>query len=240
MAALRRLGLTSLPGKPTLCPSSGSKRMRQFLALLVIMLVLAPFAEAQERPILVPTRDVTVAYRASGQGGGTDIRMSWLPARSMMRMDLPGGQGWLLVDVQAGTGIMVIEAQRMVMDMPAGQMPPGSLAWSRTARYTRDGTGRFANTDCTHWRMEDRGETARVCLTGDGVMLRAESLSGQAASRGTLEATQVTYGAQDSARFQRPAGFQSFQMPAGMPPGSAQALPRGNAIPPPGVAKPER
>jgi hypothetical protein len=34
-----------------------------------------------------------------------------------------------------------------------------------------------------------------------------------------MEATQVTFAAQDPRRFQRPAGYQTMQMPQGMPPG---------------------
>jgi hypothetical protein len=37
--------------------------------------------------------------------------------------------------------------------------------------------------------------------------------------QGGLEALRVTYGAQDVARFQRPAGAPSMQMPGGMLPG---------------------
>jgi hypothetical protein len=41
--------------------------------------------------------------------------------------------------------------------------------------------------------------------------------------QGGLEALNVTYGAQDVARFQRPAGAPSMQMPGGVLPGSPPA-----------------
>lgn len=190
-------------------------------------------AMAQERPAITPSRDVSVTYRASGPGGNAgqnvEMRTAWLAARSLLRVDMPGGLGWMLVDQRAGTGVIIMEAQRMVMDLPAGQIPQSMMGVGSSARFTREGTARFANLDCTQWRVEDQGETGRVCLTSDGVMLRAEAISGQAAGRGTLEATAVAFGAQDPGRFQRPAGYQSFQMPGG--------LPRGNAIPPPGVTR---
>ena len=215
--------------------------MRHTLPLTLAALLLTGPALAQTRPTATPTRDVAVSYRASGQGAAADIRMSWLPARNLMRMDMPGGQGWMLVDTSAGTGFMVMEAQRMVMDMPRNQMPTPGITPGASARFTREGAARVANLECTNWRVEDQGETARICLTADGVMLKAESLSGQAAGRGALEATSVTYGAQDPARFQRPAGFQAFQMPAGLPPGvGGPNMPRGTALPPPGVTIPGR
>lgn len=221
--------------------------MRPTSTLVAIFLAAAiiPDALAQQRPTATPTRDVSVTYHASAPGGaGGEMRMSWLPARNMMRIDMGGGIGWMLMDMQAGTAIMVIDAQRMVMSIPAGQIPPGGMAPSPTARFTREGSARIANLECVNWRVEDGGETARICLTNEGVMLRAESLSAQTEARGAMEATAVSFGAQDPARFQQPAGYQSFQMPGGMPggmpPGAAQGMPRGTALPPPGVTKPTR
>ena len=219
--------------------------MRAFPLLPSLLLAVAviPGAMAQQRPTSTPTRDVSVTYRASGQAGAVgEMRMSWLPARNMMRVDMAGGLGWMLVDVQAGTGFMVMDAQRMILNLPAGQIPPGGMAPSPTARFTREGPARIANLDCVNWRVEDRDETARVCLTNDGVMLRAESMSAQAEARGTLEATAVSFDTQNPARFQRPSGYQNLQlpgvMPGAMPPGGAQGMPRGTALPPPGVTKP--
>ena len=203
-------------------------------APLLLVIALAGPALAQDRPPITPTRDVSVTYRVSGQGQSAEMRMSWLAARNMLRVDLPGGvMGWMLVDQRAGTGVMIMDAQRMVMDLPAGQIPRAAMGAAANARFTREGPGRFANLDCTQWRTEDQGETARVCLTAEGVLLRAESIGGQSAGGGVLEATAVAFGAQDPARFQRPAGYQTFQMPAGMAPG----MPRGTAIPPPGVTR---
>ena len=217
--------------------------MRTFLTLAACLTAFP--AVAQDRPTVLPTRDVSVAYRANSPGGTAEMRISWLVARGMMRVDMPGGMlGWLLVDLNGKTGVMVMEAQRMVMDLPAGQIPPGAAGGSPNARYPREAGARVANLDCTNWRVEDQGETARVCLTAEGVMLRAENLSGPPQSRGVLEATAVTFGAQDPARFQRPTGDQSFQMPGGLPPGMAPGMapgmPRGTALPPPGMAGPGR
>jgi hypothetical protein len=206
---------------------------------LLLLLAMAGPALAQERPAITPARDVAVTYRvtAEGQPPG-DMRMSWLAARRLMRMDMPGGPGWIVLDAAAGTAFMAMEAQRMVMDMPATGIA-ARMAPRAEARFTREGPARIANTDCVNWRVEEQGQAARICLTADGVMLRSESLSGAGPDRGLLEATQVTYGPQDAARFQRPTGYQSLQLP---PPAQigAGGMPRGTALPPPGLTMPGR
>ena len=54
------------------------------------------------------------------------------------------------------------------------------------------------------------------------MLLRAE---GQVQGRqGGIEATSVTYARQDPDRFRIPAGYQTLQLPQGLPPGLAQNL----------------
>ncbi len=208
--------------------------------LLVTILLAANLpAWAQDRPAMFPTRDVAVTYRvtAEGQPPG-EMRMAWLAARQLMRMDMPGGQGWIVMDAAGGSAFMAMEGQRMIMDMPASGVSARMMP-SATARFTREGPARIANTDCVNWRMEERGEITRLCMTADGVMLRTESLSGLGPGRGLLEASSISFGAQDAARFQRPAGYQSQQLPPGMS-GAATGggMPRGTALPPPGLIMP--
>lgn len=207
------------------------------LPIMLACALAAPAAMAQTPPAITPTRDVAVTYRVTGQGAanGMEMQMSWQASSGLMRVDMPGGQGFMVINQRDGmTGFVVMEAQRMIMDIPAGQLPPAAnMQPSPNARFTREGTARVANTDCTVWRMEDRGQAGRTCLTADGVMLRAQA-DGQ---QSQVEATAVTYGAQAPARFQRPSGYQSLQMPTGVPGGG---MPRGTAMPPPGVTPPAR
>lgn len=206
---------------------------------LLLLLAMAVPAVAQDRPAITPARDVAVTYRVTveGQPPG-DMRMTWLAARRLMRMDMPGGPGWIVLDAGAGNAFMVMEAQRMVMDMPATGVA-ARMAPRPDARFTREGPARIANTDCVNWRVAEPGQSTRLCLTADGVMLRSESLSGDGPARGLLEATQVTFGPQDAARFQRPSGYQNLQLP---PPAQigAGGMPRGTALPPPGLNVPAR
>lgn len=187
-------------------------------AVLLASLVLP--AAAQDRPVFKPKRDVAVTYRLTGgQATGQEMRMAWLVAEQKLRVDLPGGIGWTLMDEAAQKISMVMEAQRMVMEMPLrgaqGQIIPTSPPES--ARFTRIGTATIAGYACTNWRYEDGNNRGEGCITEDGVMLRSQgSHQGQS---GGVEATQVVYGAQDPARFRLPQGYQAMQMPGGIPGG---------------------
>ncbi|MBS7792358.1 hypothetical protein KTR66_20365 [Roseococcus sp. SDR] len=210
-------------------------------APLLLLLALAAPAMAQERPTLTPARDVAVTYRVTAEGAPPgEMRMSWLAQRRLMRMDMPGDQGFIVLDMGGGTAFMAMAAQRMILDMPATPIA-ARMAPSAEARFTREGPARIANTDCVNWRVEEQGQAARICLTTDGVMLRSETLSRNATGPvpGLLEAIQVSFGPQDAARFQRPSGYQNLQLP---PPAQigAGGMPRGTAIPPPGLNMPGR
>jgi len=208
------------------------------LALPLLASLCALPALAQDRPEIFPNRDVAVTYRTSVEGRPADMRMAWNAARRLMRMEMPTGQGYLILDQQAGTGFMVMQQMRMIMEMPAGQEAAARFAQaSQTARFTREGSDRVANLPCTNWKIEDGAETGRVCITADGVTLRAQPGNG----RGEMEALAVEYATQDPARFARPEGFRNMQIPGAAQPGpaAAGAFPqRGSALPPPGILPP--
>lgn len=201
--------------------SARAARLVAPACLIVLTLAVAPPALAQERPQLLPTRDVSVTYRVTGaraQGGMPQMTLSWLAARQAMRMDM-GGMGWLVADHRAQRGFMVMEQMRMVMDVPMEQ----ALALPTRASFRRTGQDRVAGLPCTVWNFQDGADRGTACVTADGVTLRAQGTSG--GESGSMEATRVTYAAQDPARFQRPQGYQALQMPQGMPPGMLQGIP---------------
>jgi hypothetical protein len=194
--------------------------MRSFpIAGLVATLAAMSPAWAQDRPPLVPSRDVSVTYHVAGGQAGQDMRMAWRVADQKLRVDMPGGIGWSVIDQQAKTMFVVMEQQRMIMRMPINNGPGGISIPTQppeTARFTRGGTATIAGQGCTLWRYENQGATGESCMTADGVMLRSTgTVNGQTA---VLEATEVNYGPQDAARFTAPSGYQQMQMPAGTPP----------------------
>jgi len=191
-------------------------------AAAAILLSALP-ALAQEAPAnLRPTRDVTVTYRMEGGAipQPQEMRMAWDVANQRQRVDPPGGMGWMLIDRRANSAVMVMDAQRMAMSLPPSSVaamtqevpPPGTS-------FTRRGTDRVAGQSCDQWETTTPQGKSTVCLTGDGVLLRA--LTEVAGAPGApaspplkMEATEVRYGAPDAARFAVPQGYQTMQAPA--------------------------
>ena len=147
------------------------------LATLALAALSWP-AAAQERPSLLPTRDVSVTYRADGSGRGpVEMRLSWLNAEETMRMDLPGGAGWSLTDMRDGRVRMVIEAQRVVMELPPGSTGRNPAQPSASTRFRRIGSETILGHRCDVWHFEDGEQRGEACITADGVMLRAQGNS---------------------------------------------------------------
>lgn len=200
--------------------------------LLALLLLAAP-AAAQERPAITPTADAAITYRLSGSPGGAgpaqlnELRMSFLAARQLVRVDAGPG-GFIIADGRARSGFMVVEGQRSVIELPAGNNAAAALP-RESASYVREGADSVAGLPCTVWRVTDEGRTSRACLTADGLLLRAEG------AQGRMEAIAVSRAPLDPAQFERPAGFRAMQVPGSVPQGAGATLPRGTALPPPGL-----
>ena len=166
--------------------------------------LLASPVLAAERPPIVPQRDVDVTYRVTQPvAGGPPLsqRMRWSVATGRLRVDPPSPGLFMIVDYTAKRMSVVKLADRAVLDVPTNGLGlPGAPAGD----YRRQDASAVAGLPCTVWATADAGGQATVlCLTADGVMLRA-SQNGQV----LLEATSVSYGPQDPAAFQAPAGFR--------------------------------
>jgi hypothetical protein len=182
--------------------------------VLVAAALVAQPALAQDRPPLFPTRDVAVTYRTLGEAAQLPaITMSWLAAQQLMRSDMPG-MGYMIMDQRNQRAFMVVEQARMIMDIPTGQAM-AQAGPSPNATFRREGSATVAGHACTIWSYQDGGNQGRACVTAEGVMLRAEGTS--QGRTGGMEATQVAFGPQDPARFQRPQGYQAMQGMPGMP-----------------------
>ena len=122
---------------------------RLLSAALLAMAAVVP-ASAQDRPREMPSRDVAVTYRMiGGPADQTEVRMAWLVAENRLRVDLPGGIGWMLVDHKdLGASFMVLDAQRVVMPLPPGASPaaaaPPTPASPARCGATRTSAGRPA------------------------------------------------------------------------------------------------
>lgn len=196
------------------------------LAVAALALVAAP-ALAQPAN-LRPTRDVSVTYRMSGIANAPpqEVRMDFSASTGKQRLDPPGGMGWMLVDRQAGSAVMVMDAQRTIMTLPREAAAAMTQEVPAGATFARKGTATVAGTACTEWDMTAGEARGTSCITDDGVLLRSTTTvpGGAAPTTITMEATRVAYGPIDPARVTVPSGYATMQMPAGAPgaPGAAR------------------
>src|SRR5579862_6870779 len=185
--------------------------------LTLAVVVAATPSLATERPLLRPTRDVEVEYRTTGMpkvgmpgpmGGPMVGQMTAPPAdqgtegiltihyaarTGQMRIDMRDGRGSLILDRPRGRMLVLMSQQHMYMEMArqmtGDQDPIGSL--EANAAFTKLGSDTVAGLSCTLYEVSGDNRRARVCLTDDGVLLRA---AGEATEqKHELEALRVTY-----------------------------------------------
>jgi hypothetical protein len=182
--------------------------------VLALLLATPALAWAQDKPAIIPQRDVDVTYAiASPTPGGEPLsqRMRWQVGTGRLRVDPPAQDMYMVVDYRSRRMMVVRPSDRAVLDLDAkGPGLPGAPSDGQFARQSAESVAGLA---CTNWRTLDAaGVAAVICLTTDGVMLRA-SRDGQL----LLQATSVNYAPQDAAAFDLPAGYHHITPPPGSP-----------------------
>lgn len=207
--------------------------MRRMAMALVLAAAPAAAALAQERPTMLPTRDVMVTYRASGPAparpgatgpAGTrqqDMKVAIQAGGKLMRIEALGGGaaagGYVIVDREAQRMTMVVTQDRRFMELPANDAVSRGFLLNESMTFARRGLDTVAGVKCTLWEVTSQEGAGSVCVTDDGVMLRARGQDG----RGALEATAVQYGPQPASLFRPPADFAKIEMPGGPERGGA-------------------
>jgi len=180
-------------------------------------------AAAQQPKVFQPSRDVMVEYHIDnarpGDHRSDTVRMYFTDGGMKMRIEPVGQPGYSIVDRRNHSMIVVMAQQHMYMQMAYD--PSRVMAFDATdVTFSRVGTDTVAGITCTVYDAQRQGRSGQVCLTGDGLMLRAKSaMPGQ--PEGGMEATKVTYAPQSADLFSPPPGFQKMDMAAmghGMPP----------------------
>ena len=177
---------------------------------------MAP-AMAQDQPRILPTRDVVATYRVQGAavdaipGGipGT-LRLSWNAAGQRLRIEADGRTQVLVVDLGSRSAQVMDSALRsaMAMRVREADLQPLTL---EGARLTRRGQEVVAGLPCTAYAVASPRGKGTVCLTGDGVALRA---AGEVDGRqGSFTAVSVGYGSLPPGLFQVPPGYFQLAMP---------------------------
>lgn len=156
-------------------------------------------AGAEERPALVPTRDVDVTYRSQPGDTPVEQRSRFSASEQRTRLDLPTPGLFSIMDYRNAVLSVVSVADRKVLETKRTPSAPGA--------YVRGGTDVVAGLPCTEWEMRDSvGQPAITCVTADGVMLRARR-----GAQVLAVATRVAYGPQEITLFEVPAGFERVQ-----------------------------
>jgi hypothetical protein len=193
------------------------------MRILLPLLLLAGPALAQSAPRLLPSHDATVVYRVSGAaadaipGGipGT-VRVAWSAEQQRLRVEPQGRTQVLLVDLDAATVQAVDSSLRTAMSLPVRprDLQPLTL---QDARLTRRGRAVVAGRSCTEYAAESRRGHGTVCLTEDGVALRAEGeVDGK---QGSFTAVSVSYDKLPPRLFEVPPGYFQLALPrASRPP----------------------
>ncbi len=186
--------------------------------VLAALLALPVAAVAQDRPPMSPTRDATIDYRVEGANGGPrTMRMFLAAGGKLMRIEMPGQPGSMIMDRNASRMMIVMADARRYLERPLSFDQQTGFDFDRGQGFTRKGTETIAGLRCTVW--ESTGEHAGTgCVTDDGLVLRGESASPDG-MRSRLVATAVKVAPLGADTFRPPAGFAKMEMPAGMPGG---------------------
>lgn len=183
------------------------------LSLAVLAGALALPAVAQERPPVLPTHDVVVRYRLEGghgpagdQAAGQLVTVHYAARGGKIRVDLPDGQGYLVVDPTARHLFMVMDAMHSYMELPfSGDLERG-LAMQKDLNFTRRGAANVAGLPCTVWDVRLDKSSGTACMTADGVMLRGNGVDPRY-GQGGAQAISVTYAAQPDRLFTVPSDY---------------------------------
>lgn len=164
------------------------------LVLALLASGLPSIVCAQERPPVLPTRDVDIVYHA----GGMEQRWRFHASDHKLRLDPPTKGVYMILDYPGHRMTTVSDTEQATLEtatLPSAPLSPGT---------TRRGTDHVAGLACTEWEAEDTtGTPTLACFTADGVMLRAR--------RGTTvlaEATRVSFAPLDGGLFVVPPGYQ--------------------------------
>jgi hypothetical protein len=180
-------------------------RMRAGIVCSSVLSPLAPgMASGDQQPQLRPNRDVAVVYRAPGpQGMQIEQRVRWMAAAQTMRIDPPNPGLHVIVDYQAHRMSVIDDATRSVMEMAVPDSETGIPGAGGVGSYTRLGPSAVSGRPCTEWQALDRqGRAALICVTEDGVLLRAGT-----PETVRVSAISVQYAPQDAAAFRVPADY---------------------------------
>ena len=125
--------------------------------------------------------------------------------------------GFLIVDPARRSARMVVPGLGQALELPLARDRRAALLFGDGLQFTRRGKSKIAGRECTNWDVRADRDTATLCLTREGVLLRATGHTGDMADS-TLEAMRVDDAPQSPALFQVPTGGRGLNLPDALRP----------------------
>jgi hypothetical protein len=169
------------------------------LAAALLPTLIACLRAAEQLPLFLPSRDVSVTYNVTWSDEPVvQERMSWSAGERLERID--GAVSTIIFDRKAKEIVLLNPSNHTysVLDgVPrwAIEPQPGTLV-------TRGSDFVIAGLPCTDWPWRNEEGTHAACVTRDGVVLHL-TVDGQT----KLEALSVTYGPQSPELFHIPPSY---------------------------------
>ncbi len=222
--------------------------MRKLCCILIgsAWLLHGSMVRAADHPVLAPTKDVAVVYQLTGaskQNGAGKVQVAYASS-GRVRMDFfrttdaPSSFASLLFDPPADRVTTVLPERKAYLQRNVGNLVNPGTPLNDKMNFTRKGSTTIAGLSCTDWDVANGAAgQGTVCVTDDGVLLRATRDKPVA---GSMEAIHVTYGPTPANIFTPPPDYAfipSKESPNIKPPASA-AAPTPNAATPPKAATP--
>jgi hypothetical protein len=163
----------------------------------------------------VPTRDAVVTYRITSDAPGRErqLLVNEKAATGMVRFEMQGQPGYALMDLRTGQVVLVVPSQHGFLSLPAGATPgPRQFLLDPGMTFARLGEATVAGHACTIWDVGGPEGHGRVCMTSDGLLLRASGSSGQVGLNGALEAQSVSFLPQPDNLFTIPADYRRMDL----------------------------
>jgi hypothetical protein len=192
--------------------------------MLALSLLLPVIAHAQDHPLFMPSKDVTVVYRLAGgdmgngaqklrvlyAGGGQREKIEyfrWVEAKySFAAMILNRARDKL---------IAINDEERTYIETNIGKLVTPDMRFSSPdMHYTRLGIAAVAGQPCTDWTiqpLDNKVPGGTVCVTDDGLILRVTQTGIPGPG---MIALSVDYGTPPDGTFAPPEGFMRKEPPS--------------------------
>lgn len=196
--------------------------MRHFARLVsAAALALVASAASAQVPLPFPTVDFVLEGRIvtaqAGPAQGLATVMRHKDGKLRMDVDNMGMKGFMLFARDGKTATMVMEpspGMKVAMEIDLAQAAASATnagpidIWNM--KGARIGTDRILGESCDWWQAEQNGHKSKVCVTPDGIPLKAVDPQ---TNQAVWEVVRVERRTQDAALFVVPADAQRMQMP---------------------------